>query len=72
MAKQNIGTVIQIIGPVLDIRFEAGCLPNLLNAIEIDNKGKKLVVEVAQHIGDDTVRCIAMVRRLPFRSEKPH
>ena len=60
MAKQNIGTVIQIIGPVLDIRFEAGCLPNLLNAIEIDNKGKKLVVEVAQHIGDDTVRCIAM------------
>ena len=54
MATQNIGTVIQIIGPVLDIRFEAGCLPNLLNAIEIDNKGKKLVVEVAQHIGDDT------------------
>ena len=44
----------------VDIRFEKDSLPDLLNAIEIDNKGEKLVVEVAQHIGDDIVRCIAM------------
>ncbi|MCL2754211.1 MAG: F0F1 ATP synthase subunit beta [Oscillospiraceae bacterium] len=56
----NTGTIVQIIGAVLDIRFEAGKLPELLNAIEIDNNGVKLVVEVAQHIGDDIVRCIAM------------
>ena len=58
--KQNIGTVVQIIGAVLDIKFPQNSLPALLNAIEIDNNGKKLVVEVAQHIGDDLVRCIAM------------
>ena len=60
MTKQNTGTISQVIGAVLDIRFAPDSLPNLLNAIEIDNKGQKLVVEVAQHIGDDTVRCIAM------------
>ena len=60
MTKQNTGTISQVIGAVLDIRFAPDSLPNLLNAIEIDNNGKKLVVEVAQHIGDDTVRCIAM------------
>jgi F-type H+-transporting ATPase subunit beta len=57
---QNIGTVTQIIGAVIDVKFESGSLPNLLNAIEIDNNGTRLVAEVAQHIGDDTVRCIAM------------
>ncbi|HHV27372.1 F0F1 ATP synthase subunit beta [Anaerosalibacter bizertensis] len=56
----NIGKIVQVIGPVVDIRFSEENLPNLLNAIEIDNDGDKLVVEVAQHIGDDTVRCIAM------------
>ena len=60
MTNQNIGTIVQVIGAVLDIRFAPENLPNLLNAIEIDNGGKKLVVEVAQHIGDDLVRCIAM------------
>ena len=60
MANQNIGTIVQVIGAVLDIKFPPESLPNLLNAIEIDNHGKRLVVEVAQHIGDDTVRCIAM------------
>ena len=60
MAEKNIGKISQIIGPVLDIRFSEENLPKLLNAIEIDNKGEKLVAEVAQHIGDDTVRCIAM------------
>jgi len=60
MEGKNIGTVVQIVGAVVDIRFEKDCLPNLLNAIEIDNSGTKLTVEVAQHIGDDVVRCIAM------------
>lgn len=60
MSNQNIGTIVQVIGAVLDIRFAPESLPDLLNAIEIDNNGKKLTVEVAQHIGDDIVRCIAM------------
>ena len=60
MAKGSIGTVVQVIGPVLDIKFAAGELPQLLNAIEVGSGEKKLVVEVAQHIGDDVVRCIAM------------
>jgi F-type H+-transporting ATPase subunit beta len=54
------GKVIQIIGAVVDIQFGKDDLPNLNNAIEIDFDGKKLIVEVAQHIGDDVVRCIAM------------
>ena len=57
---KNIGKVIQIIGPVLDIKFENGHLPNLLNAIEIMHEGKKVVCEVASQLGDDVVRCIAM------------
>lgn len=56
----NTGTIVQIIGAVLDIKFSPENLPNLLNAIEIDNNGERLVVEVAQHIGDNVVRCIAM------------
>ena len=57
---QNIGKIVQIIGAVVDISFPKNSLPRLLNAIEIDNNGTKLTVEVAQHIGDDVVRCIAM------------
>ncbi len=60
MSEKNIGKVIQVIGPVLDIKFGSGKLPALLNAIEIDNNGAKVVAEVAQHLGDDVVRCIAM------------
>ena len=60
MSEKNIGTVIQIIGLVLDIKFKSGNLPALLNAIEIENNGTKLTAEVAQHLGDDVVRCIAM------------
>ncbi|MBR1750993.1 MAG: F0F1 ATP synthase subunit beta [Ruminococcus sp.] len=60
MSEKNVGKVVQIVGAVVDIRFEKEHLPQLLNAIEIDNKGERLVVEVAQHIGDDVVRCIAM------------
>ena len=60
MQAGNVGKVVQIVGAVVDIKFDKDSLPNLLNAIEIDNGGNKLIVEVAQHIGDDTVRCIAM------------
>ena len=60
MQEKNIGSVVQIIGPVLDIRFPAGHLPDLLNAIEIERDGGQLVCEVAQQLGDDVVRCIAM------------
>ena len=60
MSEKHIGKVIQVIGPVLDIQFEDGQLPELLNAIEIDNHGEKLIVEVAQLTGDNVARCIAM------------
>ncbi len=60
MSQKNVGKVIQVTGPVLDIQFADGALPALLNAIELDNGGKKLTVEVAQHIGDNVARCIAM------------
>ena len=60
MTQKNVGTIVQAIGPVLDIRFPNDAMPQLLNAIEIEHDGKKLVAEVAQHIGDDVVRCIVM------------
>jgi len=59
--ERNIGKITQIIGAVLDIRFPEGSLPEIYDAIRIRRKnGEILVVEVAQHLGDDTVRCIAM------------
>ena len=60
MPEKHIGKVVQVMGPVLDIRFADGELPELLNAIELQNNGKPLIVEVAKHIGDNVVRCIAM------------
>ena len=60
MTEKHIGKVVQVTGPVLDIRFREGELPALLNAIEIDVNGHRLVAEVAQQVGDDVVRCIAM------------
>ena len=60
MPQKNIGKVIQIIGAVVDVQFTKENLPNLLNAIEIELNGATLTCEVAQHIGDDVVRCIAM------------
>ena len=57
---ENIGTICQVIGPVVDIQFEQDHLPDLLNAIKIQNDEEILTVEVAQHIGDDVVRCIAL------------
>ena len=60
MAK-NIGKIVQVIGPVVDIRYAAGQLPALNNAIVVEKGvGQRITVEVAQHIGDDVVRCIAM------------
>ena len=59
--EKNIGNIVQVIGPVVDIRFDEDNLPELLNAIEIVTSADDvLTVEVAQHIGDDTVRCISM------------
>ena len=61
MAQRNPGKVTQIIGAVVDIKFDGGNLPEINEAIEIPmNDGSTLVVEVSQHLGDDTVRCIAM------------
>ena len=61
MAEKNIGKITQVIGAVLDVKYGKGGLPQINEAIEITRKdGNKLVVEVAQHLGDDIVRCIAM------------
>ena len=61
MAENNIGKITQIIGAVIDIKFTDGNLPEINSAIDIKtNDGGRLVVEVAQHLGDDTVRCIAL------------
>ena len=57
---KHIGKVVQVVGPVIDVRFADGELPELLSAIEINFNGKKLVAEASQHIGDNVVRCIAM------------
>ena len=61
MAEKNIGKITQIVGAVLDVKFTDGNLPEINSAIDVTTKeGAKLVIEVAQHLGDDTVRCIAM------------
>ena len=61
MATKNIGKITQIIGAVLDVKYAESKLPEINEAIEVTRKdGSKLVVEVAQHLGDDIVRCIAM------------
>ena len=61
MAGTNTGKITQIIGAVLDVKFQEGKLPEINEAIKITrNDGEVLVVEVAQHLGDDIVRCIAM------------
>ena len=61
MAEQNTGKITQVIGAVLDIRFDKGVLPEINDAVEIRRKdGSTLVAETAQHLGDDIIRCIAM------------
>src|SRR5487761_259615 len=59
MAKNNTGSVVQVIGAVVDVKFE-GELPAILNALHVQNQGKTLVLEVAQHLGENTVRAVAM------------
>ena len=60
MSENHVGKVIQVTGPVLDIRFKEGELPDLHNAIEIMVGDRRLIAEVAQQVGDDVVRCVAM------------
>ena len=52
----NKGRIVQVLGPVVDVEFEDGNLPYIKDALEVDNNGKKCVMEVAQHIGNNTVR----------------
>ena len=78
----NTGTVVQVVGPVLDIRFPDGQLPNLNHAVTLKNGDRTIVAEVAQQIGDGIVRCVAMMvlpaaqkpstqaPPLPFRSAR--
>jgi len=59
MASNSVGTIAQVTGAVVDVKFD-GDLPNIMNALHTENMGKRLVLEVAQHLGESTVRCIAM------------
>ncbi|MBY0447866.1 MAG: F0F1 ATP synthase subunit beta, partial [Hyphomonadaceae bacterium] len=59
MTAQNTGKIVQVIGAVVDVEF-AGALPDIYNALETDNGGNRLVLEVATHLGENTVRTIAM------------
>ena len=64
--SEEYGKVIQVVGPIIDVQFRNQHLPELLTALEVQiGDGKKLVVEVAQHIGDDVVRCVSMGRISP-------
>ena len=65
MSEKHIGEVVQVIGPVLDIRFAHDELPALLNAIEIESNGAKLTAEVAQQIGDDVYSTHTRLYLLP-------
>ena len=60
MEYTSKGIVVQVIGPIVDIKFKDNCLPELLTAIIIDNNSVNVTVEVAQHVGDDIVRCVSM------------
>ena len=62
MAKETnvVGRVSQVLGAVVDVEFEGGQLPAILSALECDNGGRRLVLEVAQHLGQSTVRAVAM------------
>ena len=61
MEKINKGKIVQAVGPIIDVQFENQHLPELLTALKVNlPDGKTLTIEVAQHIGDDIVRCIAM------------
>src|ERR1700675_2796311 len=59
MATNTVGTITQVIGAVVDVHFE-GELPSILSALHTDNAGRTLTLEVAQHLGENTVRTVAM------------
>ena len=59
MANNSVGSIAQVTGAVVDVKFE-GDMPNIMNALHTENMGKRLVLEVSQHLGESTVRCIAM------------
>ena len=71
MAKSYTGVVSQVMGPVVDVRFENGQLPAIFNALTIEKGESTLTVEVAQHIGDNIVRCIAMASTDGLRRGTP-
>ena len=54
------GKIVQVMGPVVDVLFESNDLPYIKDALEVDNNGKRCVMEVAQHMGNNTVRCIML------------
>ena len=54
------GKIVQVMGPVVDVEFPDNDLPNIKDALEVDNHGKKCIMEAAQHIGNNTVRCIML------------
>ena len=58
------GRIVQVLGPVIDVEFEGCNLPFIKDALEVDNNGKKCIMEVAQHIGNNTVRCITEIWKL--------
>ena len=60
MEQKHVGVVTQVIGPVIDVRFDDGRMPDILNAIEVNWNGRRLVAEVSAHMGDNVARCIAM------------
>ena len=61
MEKKNVGKIVQAVGPIIDVQFANQHLPELLTALKIElPEGKSLTIEVAQHIGDDVVRCVSM------------
>ena len=59
----QIGKITQVMGPVVDVHFDETPLPYIQTALQVDNHGKKVVMEVMQHIGTDTVRCIMLSPR---------
>ena len=59
----NKGKIIQVMGPVVDVVFQDGNLPFIKDALEVENNGKKCVMEVAQHLGNNEVRCLMLAER---------
>ena len=66
----NIGHVVQVIGPVIDVKFDSGDLPEIYNAIELKSDDQIVTAEVMQHLGEQTVRCVAMSATEGRRSDQ--